>query len=170
MKRLFRYSPLKPVMTFEQSLVCFPGSRFQVTGRRIRGAVPAVCLTVRLHLRFLRSWSEWRSCARSGPSPGASWTTAASEWCRHTQTRCSASVRSYERNDYTMSVWNESLMSKVRHVLKLSRIPRLSYSVSVKCMWLLSFFLSFRQTVPGAVPQHRANAIHLQAQADGHQT
>lgn len=80
--------------------------------------VSASCLTLHLHLRFLRLWSEWRSCAKNGPWPGASWTMAASEWCHHTPIRCFAFVLSSERKDYTMSVWKESWMSKVREMIK----------------------------------------------------
>lgn len=102
MKKLLCYSPLKPVMEFQ----AFLGRifRWRACHRQIWAAADAVCVTFLLHLRFLRSWSEWRSCARNGPWPGASWTMAASEWCRHMPIRCSASVLSYERNDYMMSV------------------------------------------------------------------
>lgn len=171
--------------------------------------VSASCLTLHLHLRFLRLWSEWRSCAKNGPWPGASWTMAASEWCHHTPIRCFAFVLSSERKDYTMSVWKESWMSKVREIIKnyshdsdffislcscqiLNKINPYFCSAWIclsffdflniepficgqnKCWnwdilmclkWYLHlcqwFFLSFRQTVPCAVPQHCANTIHL---------
>ena len=73
----------------------------------------SVMLLLRV-LRYLRLWSGWRSCARSGQWPGGSWTRAALEWCHHMLTRCSAFVLSFERRECMRSAWKECSMSKVR--------------------------------------------------------
>ena len=69
--------------------------------------VPSTC-------RCLRSWSAWRRCARSGQWRGASWTRAASAWCRPTPTRCSASAPSCARRGCTRSAWRGCSTCKVR--------------------------------------------------------
>lgn len=163
MKRLFRYSPLKPVMTFQQSLVCFPGSHFQVTGRRIllfdRPSPPKVFEIVErveeLRKKWPVAWGKLDDGSIGVVSPYADQVF-----------RIRAELRKKRLHDVSVErVLNVQGETNAQTL----RITRLNYSVSLKCAWLWPF-LSFRQTVPGAVPQHRANAVHLQAQADGHQT
>lgn len=84
--------------------------------------------------RSLRSWSGSRSCGRSGPCRGASWTRAASEWCRPMPTRCSAFAPSCARRGCMRSAWRGCSTCRVRTARSLYKHQCQSCDVA---SWLL---------------------------------